>query len=178
MSRVMPGFETAVSLAQHGCNVVFACRSQEHAENAISKVKKFKTRTKCIPMKLDLSSLGSVEKFSAEFNKLYKLENHRCDLYVIVKFYAICLHFTIVHSFHYRNLDILILNAGVFCLPYTITCDGYESTFQICHLSHFYLVKLLEKNILSSYSPRIVVVSSESHRLFRFSFLSRYPTVL
>ncbi|XP_065213888.1 WW domain-containing oxidoreductase [Planococcus citri] len=128
------GFETAASLAQHGCNVVFACRSEDDAVKAISKVKNSKIRAKCIPMKLDLSSLNSVEKFSDEFNKLYK------------------------------NVDILILNAGVFCLPYSITKDGYESTFQICYLSHFHLVKLLKNSILSAYSPRIVVVSSESHR--------------
>lgn len=61
-------------------------------------------------------------------------------------------------------MDILILNAGVFALPYTLTEDGYESTFQICHLSHFYLTKLLEPEILNASFPRIIVVSSESHR--------------
>lgn len=63
-----------------------------------------------------------------------------------------------------RKLDILILNAGIFDGPYSLTEDGLESTFQVCHLGHFYLAKLLEDDLLSAYLPRIVIVSSESHR--------------
>lgn len=65
--------------------------------------------------------------------------------------------------FH-RTLDILILNAGVFAAPYTITTDGYEMTFQVNHLSQYYLTMLLEPSIRSSRNSRVVIVSSESHR--------------
>ena len=45
------------------------------------------------------------------------------------------------------------------------TEDGVESTFGINHLGHFYLVKLLEGILCSSSPARVVVLSSESHRL-------------
>ena len=52
----------------------------------------------------------------------------------------------------------------MFGLPYQLTKDGYETTFQVNHLSQFYLTLLLKQTIQSSNNPRIVVVSSESHR--------------
>lgn len=63
----------------------------------------------------------------------------------------------------------LILNAGVFALPHEVTVDGIERTFQVNHVSHFYLTKLLQNLLVKSAPSRVVVVSSESHR---FSFLS------
>ena len=69
-----------------------------------------------------------------------------------------------------RPLDILILNAGVFGAGHKMTEDGFERTFQVNHLSHFLLVKLLEKRLLTSAPSRVIVVSSENHR---HSFLSR-----
>lgn len=68
----------------------------------------------------------------------------------------------ICNSFHCRHIDYLILNAGVFALPYSKTVDGLETTFQVCHLSHFYLTLQLES--LFDHNTRIVVLSSESHR--------------
>lgn len=64
----------------------------------------------------------------------------------------------------------LILNAGVFGAGHEITEDGIERTFQVNHLSHFLLVQLLEKRLLTSAPARVIVLSSESHRQ---SFLSR-----
>jgi len=58
----------------------------------------------------------------------------------------------------------LILNAGVFSLPYTLTDDGYEATFQVNYLGHFYLCQLLQEVLTRSAPARITVLSSESHR--------------
>lgn len=63
-----------------------------------------------------------------------------------------------------RPLHILVCNAAVCTQPWRLTEDGLESTFQICHLGHFYLVQLLQ-NVLGRSAPaRVVVLSSESHR--------------
>ncbi|TWW76452.1 WW domain-containing oxidoreductase [Takifugu flavidus] len=69
-------------------------------------------------------------------------------------------------SFKSRNLPlhILVCNAAVCTQPWTLTEDGLESTFQICHLGHFLLVQCLQDVLRRSAPARVVVVSSESHR--------------
>lgn len=69
-----------------------------------------------------------------------------------------------------RPLHILICNAAVFGVPWSLTEDGLESTFQVNHLGHFYLVQLLEDVLRQSSPARVVVVSSESHRLVNVNF--------
>lgn len=62
-----------------------------------------------------------------------------------------------------RRCDILVLNAGVFGLPHTLTEDGFETIFQVNFLSHFYLAVLLQP-LLAKSSARVIFVSAESHR--------------
>ncbi|XP_011697335.1 PREDICTED: WW domain-containing oxidoreductase isoform X2 [Wasmannia auropunctata] len=128
------GFETARSLALHGCDVILACRDVEKANEAIKLIQQEKESANCVALKMDLSSLSSVREAVEQFKQKFK------------------------------SLHILILNAGVFTPPYELTKDGYELTFQVNHLSQFYLTLLLEQAIKSSNNPRVVVVSSESHR--------------
>lgn len=137
------GFETARSLAYFGCRVLLACRSQAKAEEAIEKIRVERNAAgeRCSFVPLDLESLASVEKATQ-----------------IIKSKV-------------SHIDMLILNAAVFALPYTQTVDGLETIFQVCHLSHFYLCELLE-GLLDSRS-RVVVVSSESHRwVFTIAYCS------
>ena len=61
-------------------------------------------------------------------------------------------------------LNVLVLNAGVFGLPHSLTDDGFEATFQTNHLGHFYLVQLLTDLLVRSNPARVVTVSAESHR--------------
>lgn len=70
----------------------------------------------------------------------------------------------------FRPLHILICNAAVFAAPWSLTEDGLESTFQVNHLGHFYLVQLLEDVLRQSSPARVVMVSSESHRLVNVNF--------
>ena len=58
----------------------------------------------------------------------------------------------------------LVCNAGTFALPWGLTKDGLETTFQVNHLGHFYLVQLLQDVLCRSSPARVIVVSSESHR--------------
>lgn len=128
------GYETARSLAKHGCTVIFACRNLTLAENAIEKIRveRSKDAENCEAIRLDLSSLSDVILFTDIIKK----------------------KFSVIHM--------LILNAGVHGLGYSTTVDGYETTFQVCHLSHFYMTILLEP--LLEKGSRVVIVSSESHR--------------
>lgn len=128
------GFETTRSLAFFGCRVLLACRSRASAEEAISKIaiEKASAGERCSFIPLDLCSLESVKTAATLI----------CE--------------------HTNHIDILILNAGVFGLPHTLTPDNLETTFQVSHLSHFYLSKLLEPRL--DRRSRVVVLSSESHR--------------
>lgn len=71
------GFETARSLAQHGCEIIFACRNKVSAEAAIERIAQERpaARSRCRFVALDLSSLLSVKKFVTEIK-----ESVRCVL--------------------------------------------------------------------------------------------------
>ncbi|CAH2108517.1 unnamed protein product [Euphydryas editha] len=130
------GFETAKSLARHGCNILLANRNMEATQQAIEQIVK-ETKTSEDNLKsiqLDLSSLNSVKKCAMAVKTVFS-----------------------------DHLDILILNAGVFGLPYEETEDKLDRTFQVNHLSHMYFTLLLEP--LLKKGSRVVFVSSESHRM-------------
>lgn len=129
------GYETAKSLARHGCNVLFANRNMEATLKAIESIIKETNASEdnLKPIELDLSSLQSVKKCAATVKTLFS-----------------------------DHLDIVILNAGIFGHPYTETEDNIEATFQVNHLSHMYLALLLEP--LLKRGSRVIFVSSESHR--------------
>lgn len=61
----------------------------------------------------------------------------------------------------------MINNAAARIGDYTITEDGFESQFHINHLSPFLFTNLILPRLLaartSTYSPRVVFVSSEAH---------------
>lgn len=128
------GFETARSLALHGCEIYFACRSEGTTAEAVARIRAEKPTAadRCHFVSLDLASLRSV----VECARQIKLKT--------------------------THIDMLILNAGVFALPHTLTEDGLETTFQVSHLSHFYLTLLLEDCL--NHTSRVVILSSESHR--------------
>jgi len=56
------GFETARSLAKHGCTVIFACRNLDSADQAIAEIRKterLNVADNCVALHLDLCSLAS-----------------------------------------------------------------------------------------------------------------------
>ncbi|KAL4234313.1 hypothetical protein ACF0H5_005964 [Mactra antiquata] len=128
------GFETVRSLAFHGAHVVIACRNMESGHECKRKITQERTKVMIEVMKIDLESLCSVQNFADQYKKTE-------------------------WPLHY-----LILNAGVFGVPYKQTEDGLETTFQVNHLSHFYLFKLLWSVLMKSAPAKVVVISSESHR--------------
>ena len=141
------GFETARSLALHGATVVFACRTMAKATEAVGAVLAERARARCIPMQVELTSLRSVTEFTRE---------------VMAK-----------HS----RLDTLVLNAGVFGIGCRTTPeDGLEEMFQVNFLSQFYLASRLKTLMSKSTKPRMVVVTSESHRFVDPSALWQSPS--
>uniref|UniRef100_M3YEH2 WW domain-containing oxidoreductase n=3 Tax=Mustela putorius furo TaxID=9669 RepID=M3YEH2_MUSPF len=128
------GFETAKSFALHGAHVILACRNMTRANEAVSRILGEWHKAKVEAMTLDLALLRSVQHFAQAF----KAKN--------------------------LSLHMLVCNAAAFALPWSLTKDGLETTFQVNHLGHFYLVQLLQDVLCRSAPARVVVVSSESHR--------------
>lgn len=131
------GLETAKSLAFFGCEIIFACRNRQTTTAAMSEIEKErKGNCKLNFIQIDLASIKSCIRFCEDVKK------------------------------QYRHIDFLILNAGVFGLPHTLTEDGFEMTFQVSHLSHYFIT--MELSNLLDHMSRVVVVSSESHRFANF----------
>nr|XP_045748060.1 WW domain-containing oxidoreductase [Mirounga angustirostris] len=128
------GFETAKSFALHGAHVILACRNVTRASEAVSQILGEWHKAKVEAMTLDLALLRSVQHFAQAF----KAKN--------------------------LSLHVLVCNGAAFALPWSLTKDGLETTFQVNHLGHFYLVQLLQDVLCRSAPARVVVVSSESHR--------------
>lgn len=151
------GKKAAQHLAYLGATVVFACRNLEKANKAIEDIKSSpelekvnpelkKEDLKMVAMKLDLGSLKSVQ----EFAEALKGKITQGEL---------------------PKLRLVVCNAGLASLkaPHTTT-DGFEKTFGVNHLGHFFMMKLLLSgdeaelnNIWSEDGCRVVNVSSHSH---------------
>ncbi|MGH8824337.1 MAG: oxidoreductase [Jiangellaceae bacterium] len=67
------------------------------------------------------------------------------------------------------GLELLVCNAGIMATPHRLTADGFELQFGTNHLGHFALTGLLLPQLLTGRRPRVVVVSSDLHRLGRMS---------
>ncbi|ELU06617.1 hypothetical protein CAPTEDRAFT_150180 [Capitella teleta] len=142
------GYETARSLALHGAHVVLACRDSHKAAAALQKIRQERPSAKVTNLHLDLNCLASVKNFANAY---------------------------IGHNW---PLHLLILNAGVFGLPYSQTEDGFETTFQTNHLGHFYLTQLLMGTLKKSAPGRVISVSAESHRFTDLSQSTICETLL
>jgi len=68
-------------------------------------------------------------------------------------------------QFSLPKLDILLCNAGLFASGYQHSEDNIESTVAVCHFGHFLLTQLLMDKLLAATKARVVMVSSESHRM-------------
>ncbi len=65
----------------------------------------------------------------------------------------------------HSKVDTIICNAGLVATEYAETIDGFEQTVGVCHIGHFLLVQTLMPKLLNASASRVVMVSSESHRV-------------
>ncbi|MBT3219939.1 MAG: SDR family oxidoreductase [Proteobacteria bacterium] len=134
------GYEAAVVLAQKGAKVILACRNQQKGQEALDKLNATKPKGHALLMALDLSSLTSIEEFSAKMLA------------------------------EYEHLDLLINNAGVMMTPYQKTSDGFELQFGTNHLGHFALTGRLLPLLTAKPAARVVNVSSIGHIMGSINF--------
>ncbi|CAA9957837.1 short-chain dehydrogenase/reductase [Pyrenophora teres f. maculata] len=131
------GKQSALELARHHpAQIWLSGRNMERLEDAAADIRRLVAD--CPPLyllELDLASFCSIKAASRVF-------------------LAQC-----------SRLDILMLNAGVMCLPPGNTENGYEMEFGVNHMGHALLTKLLLPVLLKEEveSPHVVVLSSSSH---------------
>ncbi|KAF2726641.1 NAD(P)-binding protein [Polyplosphaeria fusca] len=63
------------------------------------------------------------------------------------------------------TIDVLVNNAGIMAVEFGVSPEGFESQLATNHLGPFLFTNLIMGKILASSSPRVVVVSSDGHRL-------------
>lgn len=134
------GYWTCLHLAQHGAQVVMACRSMPRAEAALLDLQAAVPSGQFEILPLDLSDLASVRSAAALFRA------------------------------RHPQLDILCHNAGIAMAPMARTKDGFESHFGANFLGHFALTGLLIDTIQATPGARVVHVGSMAHRLGRMDF--------
>lgn len=130
------GFATAVELAKRGAEVIMACRS-----GIPSKGEKVKTRSgsdKVHMLHVDLLDINSIYILAEQIRKKF------------------------------RKIDILICNAAIVPKKSRKAPQGFEQMFMVNYFAKFLLVnRLLETDCFNrdkGQVPRIIFVSSESHR--------------
>jgi NAD(P)-dependent dehydrogenase (short-subunit alcohol dehydrogenase family) len=67
-------------------------------------------------------------------------------------------------------VHVLMNNAGVMFTPFSRTSDGFEIQLGTNHLGHFELTRLLASQLIAADGARIVVLSSDGHRLSDIDF--------
>ena len=130
------GFHTALELARRRARTLLACRDVGKAEQARERIIEAvpTARGSVEIVPLDLASLDSIQEAATEL----------ADRTAV--------------------LDILVNNAGVMTPSARRTADGYELQFGTNHIGHFALTGRLLPLLLAADQPRVVTVSSVTHR--------------
>jgi len=136
------GYETAKDLATRGATIILACRNWDATSGPMITLRRATGNNDIHFIKLDLSSLKSIQEFSEQFTEKYD------------------------------RLDTLVLNAGVWVPmeKKMKTADGFEIHAGVNHLGHFYLTNLLLNHLKKTELSRVVVVSSSLMRSGRLDF--------
>ncbi|MEM7134974.1 MAG: oxidoreductase [Myxococcota bacterium] len=134
------GFETARVLAGKGATVVMACRNLDKAEPKATEIRATHPSGSVEVIQLDLSDLGSIERFADSFRS------------------------------RHARIDLLINNAGIMVPPYGKTAQGFETQIGVNHLGHFALTGRLLDLIVSTPGSRVVTVSSMAHYIGKIDF--------
>lgn len=131
------GKATAVALAAMGATVVMTSRDAGRGADALADARRSSGSDAVDLMPLDLADFASIRGFASGLLN------------------------------RYDRLDVLIANAGLVMRSRTETADGFETTFGVNHLGHFYLTGLLLDRLRAGAPSRIVVVSSHAHKMAR-----------
>jgi NAD(P)-dependent dehydrogenase (short-subunit alcohol dehydrogenase family) len=129
------GYETALALAVAGADVIIADRNEAQAHWAVGRIRSFAPAALVRFEKVDLAELESI---AALVERLKKAKT---------------------------AVDLLINNAGVALPRREVNSAGIEMQFAVNYLGPFALTGMLMPLLAESAQPRVVQVSSLSHKL-------------
>jgi len=127
------GKEATRALAKKGATIIMACRNLEKAEPVCEMIQAESENPNIEVMKLDLASLKLIRNFTQEFLA------------------------------RYQKLNVLINNAGTFCMKRKEAEDEFEKTMGVNHLRHFLLTYELLPILEKTPGARIINVGSDAH---------------
>jgi NAD(P)-dependent dehydrogenase (short-subunit alcohol dehydrogenase family) len=131
------GLENTRALAAAGARVVMATRDASKTEQAAARIRRAVPGAVLEHVALDLADLSSVRDAVA------------------------------VIADRHEVVDVVIANAGLMATPERRTVDGFELQIGVNHLGHAAFVAGLLPAVSAAPAGRIVVVSSEAHRIGR-----------
>ncbi len=131
---------TAFELAKLEAHVIMVCRDLEKGTKAQKEIMEQSGNPDIDLYIVDLASQSSIRKFASNFSNKYK------------------------------ELHVLINNAGTITKKWTLTEDGIEKTFAVNHLGPFLLTNLLLDLLIAGSPSRIITVSSGMHHKEAINF--------
>lgn len=134
------GKETALGLARLGATVVLVARSKSKGEETRREITRQSGNENIDLLLADLSSQQEVRKLADEFKAQYK------------------------------QLHVLMNNAGAVFIKRQTTVDGLEMTFALDHLAYFLLTNLLLDTMKASTPARIINISSQAQGAGKINF--------
>lgn len=133
------GRETTKGLAQAGATIVMGCIDLDDASPVCDTIKQESGNASIEMMQINLASLSSIRAFVKHFTDTFK------------------------------ELHVLINNAGVYCAKRRETEDGFEKTIGINYLGPFLLTNLLLPVLRQTPESRIINVSSNAYFQGKFN---------
>ncbi|PKQ70177.1 SDR family oxidoreductase [Raineya orbicola] len=128
------GKATAFGLAQKSFTLILPVRNLEKGEKIKQEILAKFPQSQIHLFECDLADLQSIKIFAENVKK------------------------------QFSALHVLINNAGVWKNTFTLTKDGFEQTFAVNHLAHFYLTLLLIDLLQKSAPARVINVASDLHQ--------------
>lgn len=123
--------------------IILAARNADKLSKMAAEITAAQPDVKVRTLQVDLGSLKSVREAAAQVNNSWD------DIPVI---------------------DVLVNNAGIMAVDYSLSPESVESHLATNHLGPFLFTNLIIKKITAAKEPRIVVISSDGHRLHPIRF--------
>ena len=117
----------------------------------------------------------SAEKGQAAVDKIRQLHPKSQAEYLSLDLASVDSIFAFSSLLKADRIDTLICNAGLVLPAFEQTQEGIEKTVGVAHHGHFLLTKLLLPRLLAAAAPRVIMVSSESHRSPKTLDFERFP---